>query len=756
MSLVKWFRKNNKKVMAVVVIVIMIGFVLGSYLSSLGRPGPRPSDTVAYFLDGKKITRAELQSARQQLDILLRLRADVLLQNQDIQGILLGELLFAESSGRGGSPAVVNYIRQTIERNRYRISTKDISGMYDRSLEGSPIPSSVFWLLLKYEAHRAGLRVANAESGNMLGDMIPKLYQNRASYRDLMRQMIGGGISEEQVLTAFGDLLAILQYGHLLGSNENTTSRQIKHAALRQNETLDVDYVRLDAGVFAKTQPDPPEDKLIQHFNKYKKYLRSTVTAENPYGLGYKLPDRLRLEYIALELDDVAGIIEPPTHEETEQYYQRNKARFTVEVPADPNDPDNLEPSTRIKSYAEVVDSITEQLTKAKINSKAEAILQQGRTMAEPNLTGTDLELENLTSQQFTENARDYKTIVQKLTKEHNLKIYTGLTGLLDAASMQTSKYLGRLTIDGYGYYPVNLTQVVFAVDELAAAELGRFDAPKPRMYETIGPAKDRQPRMFDSSGQIVLIARIVEAAKESEPESIDETFSTHSLVFDPNEDKTDDHVHSTRKEVTEDAKKLAVLETVRVRADEFIKLASEADWDTAVRKFNDLYGEAAKDDPNDPNIFALDYLTSVRRTSGLELNTLAVQNQGSASAKYFLNQAKIEGEFTESLFSLVPPDSNSPAELPVVVEFKPDMSFFCVKNLKVKRLWKEDFDRVKPLALFRQDHVQSQSLAPIHLNPANILKRMKFKYPERDEEETEANEPAESAPRAAGGEAAT
>ena len=111
----------------------------------------------------------------------------------------------------------------------------------------------------------------------------------------------------------------------------------------------------------------------------------------------------------------------------------------------------------------------------------------------------------------------------------------------------------------------------------------------------------------------------------------------------------------------------------------------------------------------------------------------------------WFLNQAKIEGEFTDQLYSLVPPDSNTPAKLPLVVEFKHDMSFFCVKDLKVKRLWKEDFDRIKPMSLFRQDHIQFQSLAPVHVNPANILKRMKFELLEPDEERTEANEPVES-----------
>jgi len=84
MRLVKWLRKNNSKVMAVVVIVLMFGFIGGSYLTYLTQSGPSPRDVVAHFLDGKKVTRYDLQQATRQLDILTSLRADVLLQNQDI------------------------------------------------------------------------------------------------------------------------------------------------------------------------------------------------------------------------------------------------------------------------------------------------------------------------------------------------------------------------------------------------------------------------------------------------------------------------------------------------------------------------------------------------------------------------------------------------------------------------------------------------------------------------------------------------
>ncbi len=737
MKLVKWLRKNNSKVMAVVVIVCMLGFIGGSYLTYLSRSGPSPRDVVAKHLDGKKITRYDLQEATRQLDILASLRADVLLQNQDMQGLFLGELLFADRSNRGSSPEVVNYIRRTIDENRYSVSSKDISSMYERS----GVPSTIFWLLLKDEAHRSGIRVANTDSGKLLTNVIPQLYQNRATYQQVIGTMVAGGTSEKEILTAFGDLLAILQYCHLICANENVTTNQSKYLASCQVETIDVDFVRIGAEFFAKSLAEPSEEDITAHFDKYKSAEPATVTDENPYGFGYKLPDRLGLEYVAVKLDDIAKIITAPTHEETESYYQKRKNLFTEEVPSDPNDP-NSPKIDRVRGYAEVVDVITEQMVSDEIRSKAKAVLQQARTLTEPNLVGTGLELEKLTSEEFSKNARDYKPVVEQLSKEHNVKIYTGKTGLLSAAELQTDKYLGRLSVDGYGYGPVNLTQVVFAVDELGASQVGPFDAPKPRMYENIGPLEETSRLRFGVSEQIMVVARIVEAVKATAPSSIFETFSRQSLILDPNEEEAEDDIHSVRKKVVEDLKKLAAVDTTKARAEEFIDAAKKTDWQSAIDKFNELYGAQAKEDPNDPNVFVPNYLTAIARNSSLQLKTLAIQAENSASAKYFLNQAEIEGQFTDKLYSLVPPDANTPDNLPTIVEFKPNMSFFCIKNLQVRRLWKEDFDRIRPVSFYRQDLTQSQSLAPAHFQPANILKRMKFT--EEDKEVGEANEPAQ------------
>jgi hypothetical protein len=121
------------------------------------------------------------------------------------------------------------------------------------------------------------------------------------------------------------------------------------------------------------------------------------------------------------------------------------------------------------------------------------------------------------------------------------------------------------------------------------------------------------------------------------------------------------------------------------------------------------------------------------------------VQSQGNPGALAFLNESQNNRLFVNQLYSLVPQNSTTVEALPLAMEFKPDMSYYVIKNISVKRLWKEAYDRIKAIRLYREDHIQSQSLAAVHFNPENILKRMNFRSAETDEEPADANTPAES-----------
>ena len=738
MNLVKWFRRNNKKVMAVVVIVIMIGFVGGSALTSLLQSNRGRNEVIAYLGDNTRLRREDLYSARRELDILRMLQADVLMKSQDLQGLLLGELIFSD---RGTSAALINRLKQTIRQNQYEISDKQINDIYER--QASP---DIYWYCLRREAQSAGIAVTNAEAAELLGKVMPKLFQGATYSQVIGAIMSRQRIPEEEILATLGKLLAVLQYAHMICSNEDVTTRQIMHAANIEEEGINVEYVRFDSAVFAETQDQPDEKRLVEHFEKYKEFFAGEVSDENPYGFGYRLPDRVRLEYIAVKLDDVRTIVAEPTQDEVENYYNRNKEQsFTEQAPSDPNDP-NSELTDKVKSYAEVADTISEQLWKKKITLKAETILQDAKTLTEAGLRDMDdTELAKLSGEQFKELAGDYGGAARQLSEKYNLKVHTSRTGLLDPLVMQSDEQLATLFVRGYASNPVRLSQIVFAVDELGASELGQFDMPKPRVYENIGPVRDMLGEMGDISGTITAVLRVVETEKASAPESIDQTFSTSSFRFDPNQEDEGDDLYSVREKVAEDVKKLAAMDTAKAKAEEFIDLAKKGDWKNTLDKFNELH---KPQDANDPDPFRLQNLTDLRRTPRAALETLASHYQGNPAAALFLNDRQINRQLANQLYSLVPPDKSTAEALPFVMEVKPNMSYYVIKNISVNRLWKEGYEKIKVMRLYREDHIRSQSLAAVHFNPANVLKRVNLRWPktaEQDEQPADSNTPAES-----------
>jgi len=751
MSLVRWFRKNNTKVMAVVVIILMIAFVGGSSLQYFLRGNRQLHSTIAYYGNRNKITNYDLYLANNELDILRMLRADDILKmlqvplfdTPDLNAFFMGELLFSDKKT---SPAYINYIKQAIGKNLYNISEKQLNDIYIRTVPGG----SIYWYCLKNEAKSAGIRVSNEDAGRLLGQIIPRLFDNR-TYPQVISSIVNRhGITEQQILETFSNLLSALRYAHLICSGQDITTRQLMQMVAWEQERINVEFVEFDSADFARMQEAPGEEQMTEYFNKYRKYFPGDATAENPYGFGYKLPERIQLEYIVLILDDVSSIVKAPTQDEVEEYYDRNKEQlFKEQVRSNPNDP-NSPLVERIKPYASVVNIISKLLQQEKVKIKAESIIQEAVALTELSLEDVnDAELAGLSSEELAKMVGDYKTTAEKISQKYNIKVLTGKTGLLSAINMQTDEYLSRLYLQGFGQNPVSLTKAVFAVDELATSELGPYDVQKPRMYINIGPARDMLS-LRGELGEIIALFRVIQATKATEPESLDTTFSTESLVLDPNDQGADESVYSVKEKVTEDLKKLAALETAGKNANEFIESASKEGWEEVIKQYNDMYGNNKDLESNDPNTsetketFKLENLTGLQRIPKATLDTMHKQSESNPAAKYFAIERRRSSLLVEQFYSLVPPDSNSVEALPLVMEFKPDMCFFCIKNIKIKRIWKEDYDTIKAMRLYTEDKVESQSLAAVHFNPENILKRMKFRLV-KAKESTDTNTPTGS-----------
>jgi hypothetical protein len=736
--------------MAVVVIILMVAFVGGSSLSYLLQPKGYASRTIATITGGSKVKGYDLQVARRDLEILRMLKADIIFSQMiripmsnntsDLHAFFLGELLFSEQNA---SPVLVNYIKNTIQTNLYDINAKQINDMYNRSLPGS----EVYWYCLKTEARMAGIGAPKENVREQLARTIPMLYEG-GNYSQVIGEIVKRyGVTEQQILEAFGNLLSVLQYAHTVCSGQDITIRQLRQMVAWESEGVNVEFVEFNSADFSEEQQAPDEKAVAEHFNRYKKYFSGDISEENPFGFGYKQQERVRLEYLILKLDEISNIIKPPTQEEIDRYYDSNKSQlFTEEVPSDPNDP-NSPLITRIKPPSSVDNLIFNQLKQYKINVKAEGIIQEAISLTETSLQDmNDTELAELSTEELAELSGDYKAVAEQLSKKYEIKIYTGRTGMLDALDMQIDKYFSRMYLSGYSQNPVPLTKAVFAVPEIATSELGPFDVQPPRMYMNIGPARDMM-ELQGGSGEFIGIAKIIEAAQATEPESVDFTFGTESIILDPNEDETEDNVYSVKEKVVEDLKKLAAMEIAKSRVEEFIGSVSNEDWQSTVDKFNDKYGKDTEDETNDPNVpkietFQLENLTGMRMVSKARLDALAAQSEGHPAARYFENERNKSILLVKELYSHVPADSNNVENLPFIMEFKPDMTYYCIKDLNIQRLWKEDFDSIKTRRLFSEDSVQSQNLAVIHFNPENILKRMDFILVATEEEPEET--PAE------------
>lgn len=736
-SPIKWLRRNNKKIMAVVVIVLMFAFVGGSALQYLLAPSGGAKNAYAYYGKNAKITHIMVNEAGAEIEILQALRADVILQQQDLRGILLGELLFSQSRY---SQALMNQVMQMIRRNQFLISDKQLSQMYDRTA----LPA-VYWILLTDEAASAGIRIPTADVGILLGRLVPQLFKDQ-SYAAVMNGMMSRfRVSEEGILEVFGRLLAVLQYAQTICSVEDVTIPQLTHMAGRSGDALNAEFVQFPAEAFVDKQNPPAQDALTAQFEKYKGNPSGHVTEDNPFGFGYKLPDRLQLEYVALKLQDVAGIVQAPTQEEAELFYRQNRQRlYTKEVPSDPKDP-NSPRTQQVTSYAEVAEEILDQLRRQKIITRAEQILEDVRTAADAKLALGTAEGKEPSVEQLKKDAGDYNKIAQEVSAKHGIPMFNGQTGWLNAVDMQMDKYLGRLAVTSQGANSLRLSQIVFSIKELGEDAAVLMFSQAPRMHTTIGPASDPMVAIStDMSGQIMLVARIIGVSKASEPEGLDTVFSTRTISIGDADAAKKKDVYSVREQVTQDVQKLAAWDTAKSRSEEFVALAQKDGWEPAITKFNDLYGKQAKKDPNDPNVFKLDRLNDLQRISNAQLLVIATQTIGNPAAATIANETRTEKQLADRFYSLVPANADSAPNMPQVLEFKPNQSFYAIKSVSVKWLNQQQYESMKGMLLQQEDYIQTQNLAVVHLNPVNILKRMNFRLARPPEEPAKKADTAE------------
>jgi hypothetical protein len=730
----KWFRKYNRKLIAIFVVGLMFVFIGGSALRMSCRyAGPRRGRTIALFGKKGKITLEDIDRANRELEILRQTWAQPLLRSRDIHGILLDELLFSENRI---SPMSVSLLQQAIRTNGLRISDEQILDMTKRT--ETP---EIYWILLNKETQSAGTAVRKEAIQSILRQIFPKL-SGGGTYSAVINSLINRGFSEEEVLSAHGKLFAVLEYASFACSNEDLTRIQLGQLASDNLQTMDANFVRVSAELFTDTQAEPDESSISRQFEQYKAYFPGEITKENPYGFGYKLDNRVQLDYIIIKLDDVEKIIEKPTQDELQNYYSLHKSDLVEQVPIDPNDPNSLTMERPI-AFGRVKKYISDELTLQRIAQKANEILSMASKLTAEKYG--DNEASDLTAEQLRNLAVDYGKIADKLKQGYPVAIYSGRTGLFRFIDIQQDKNLSDLFLKPASpdLMPYALSQVVFSVDRPESPALALGNVQKPRVYETIGPC-------FDLTLKTGALVRVIDVKEAAIPAGLDVTFSPARIELDESDTAENNKSYSVRQKVVEDLKILAAMQTAQEKAKEFLSLAQQDGWERAVESFNQQYPPAG---PNEPNNFALTSRMDLKHPSPDIGEAVAAQNSGLVGGYLTVNAYIRDKMILDTLFSLVPVEQTTAPQLPVSVEIRPDHSYYCIKNLTIKRVDQSEYDKTKTLVAYRHNMLQSQSLSIVYFKPENVLKRMNFRMIEKSKPRQvgEPNEPETEKPETPG-----
>ena len=721
MSLVRWFRKYNRRVMAVVVIVLMVGFIGGSALSYIFKQGANKKETVATFANGRKITNYDLHYARRDLSILEALGISYFLQRQDISGLLLDQILFRE---KRIMPETIQYLQQLMQQKRYTITETDLAGLFS-----SDVPNTVLWILLTYETEQAGIGTTNDIVSNFLQAVLPRIFPGTSPAQHMQTLMQNQGVSQRDILTIVGKLLSIFQYTQTICSLEDITTSQLKHMASAERENVSAEFVQFRADDWLSRmdpnkEPDP--QRMSDHFNRYRNLFGWEGQEENPLGFGYKLPDRVKLEYMVIELDKIRSIVDDPTAQELMQYYQRNlQTEFTTSVSSDPNDP-NAPQIEQTQRYSEVADDVEIRVQTKKILTKAREIFKKAQYQTQLPIPSD--QWDTFSYDQIRTIASDpnfsFPTIARKLSESYGIPIDCASTGLLSMADFQQDNVLRRLVIQGRSESTIPLVNIVFSFEPFHRSSLQSLTIQKPRLFETIGPAADRNTQQNNNvQNQIMALVRIVEAKPAEPAPGLDYQYDQTGIVLGQN--NREPKIKRIREQVVNDLKQLDAYAMARTEAQRFLDQAKTGSWEQAVTQFNLDHGA----DPNTHTtpIVLRSQNRVFRRIDPAQLEQFKQYASNNPMAMQYLTSMIAEITMAEELYPRAIAEDQG--QYPFLITSDSDQSIYGIHDLQVERLNLQDFTENKARLLMQTYHTKTQSLTATYLDPDHILSRLNFSW---------------------------
>jgi hypothetical protein len=187
------------------------------------------------------------------------------------------------------------------------------------------------WVALYDEAKQRGLETSPAEVEARL-KALQDLGLTAGVFREIVNRTAGG--QRPRLLEAMRKDMTIRTYvGWLAEDLSGVTDPELRREFARMDERIKVRLEVLKAADYLPEVKEVPEKDLREQFEKYKKFL----PGEGPEGYGYRVPDRVAIEYLVVDAAAFEEAAKPKvTDAETKEYYESRKDTEFVVKPEKP------------------------------------------------------------------------------------------------------------------------------------------------------------------------------------------------------------------------------------------------------------------------------------------------------------------------------------------------------------------------------------------------------------------------------------
>jgi hypothetical protein len=375
-----------------------------------------------------------------------------------------------------------------------------------------PRKRNLSMFLLMEEARRAGVRVGREQVREAFGQA------GAGEVLAAIRNRTGRSLnSMYDAIARVHATMVLAEYE--IGAAVGASLPELEQAYRDQTQNARVSISVIDSNALRAEVAEPTAEELQAHFEAGKD--RETGHTETELLYGYRIPNRIRIEYLTVDPDEIQPLVRV-SEKQARQYYEENKHKYmkTVEETS-PFVPEGAEPQKIPLTYEEVKDRAREDRRKDKAVQEAQRLANKILQAARRPWDMAPLDENNVRTTPASDSLTPFAELQRKFSTEYPVQYKR--TELLTESDLIREPGLGRTTAV-VGRRRASISTLAFHVEGLATAEpedeqaVLHLNEPGPLVVErrSLQPGADLVPYQ-------AYIFRVVEVVPSGPPASLDE-----------------------------------------------------------------------------------------------------------------------------------------------------------------------------------------------------------------------------------------